>query len=136
MSQLAEFSKSEERFLKMNELGRLATVSTDGTPHVVPVCHIYHGGKLIVATDYATKKYRNVLANDRVAFVVDVYRPNRGILVQGKAQILETGPEFREVYRLFYKKFSWVRADPWKEGEALFITIEPTNKVSWGLPTT
>jgi len=136
MSQLAEFSKSEERFLKMNELGRLATVSTDGTPHVVPVCYIYHGGKLIVATDYGTKKYRNVLANDRVAFVVDVYRPNRGILVQGKAQILETGPGFREVYRLFYKKFSWVRADPWKEGEALFITIEPTNKVSWGLPTT
>lgn len=136
MSQLAEFSKSEERFLKMNELGRLATVSTDGTPHVVPVCYIYHGGKLIVATDYGTKKYRNVLANDRVAFVVDVYRPNRGILVQGKAQILETGPGFREVYRLFYKKFSWVRADPWKEGEAPFITIEPTNKVSWGLPTT
>ena len=133
---MAQFSKSEERFLKTNELGRLATTSTDGTPHVVPVCYIYHGGKLIVATDYGTKKYRNVSANDRAAFVVDVYRPNRGILVQGKAHILETGPAFSEVYRLFYKKFSWVRADPWKEGEALFITIEPTNKVSWGLPTT
>jgi len=92
---MVEFSKAEERFLMRNELGRLATIAPDGMPHVVPVCYIYHAGKLYVATDYATRKYRNLLANDRVAFVVDVYRPNRGILVQGKGKILEAGPEFR-----------------------------------------
>ena len=133
MSQLVEFSKSEERFLRMNELGRVATVSTDGTPHVVPVCYIYQAGKLLVATDYATRKYRNLLANNRTAFVVDVYRPNRGILVQGRGKIVEAGPEFQEAYRLFYKRFSWVRADPWKEREAPFIIIEPIRKTSWGL---
>jgi nitroimidazol reductase NimA-like FMN-containing flavoprotein (pyridoxamine 5'-phosphate oxidase superfamily) len=130
---VVKFSKPEERFLERNELGRLATISPNGMPHVVPVSYIYEAGNLLIATDYATKKYRNLLGNDRVAFVVDVYRPNRGILVQGRGKILETGSQFQEAYQLFYKKFSWVRADPWKEREAPFIRIEPTKKTSWGL---
>jgi nitroimidazol reductase NimA-like FMN-containing flavoprotein (pyridoxamine 5'-phosphate oxidase superfamily) len=133
---VVDFSKAEERFLERNELGRLATISPDGMPHVVPVSYIHRAGNFLVATDYATKKYRNLLANDRVAFVVDTYRPNRGILVQGRGKILETGSEFREAYLLFYKRFGWVRADPWKEGEAPFIRIEPTKKTSWGLSST
>ena len=129
---MVELSKAEEHFLKRNELGRLATVSHDGTPHVVPVCYIYHTGKLVIAIDYETKKYQNLLASKKVAFVVDAYRPKMyGILIQGKAKIVETGPEFQEAYRLFHKRFSWVRADPWKEGEAPFIIIEPTKKASW-----
>ena len=130
---MAEFSKAEERFLATNELGRLATVSSDGMPHVVPVCYIYEVGILLIATDYSTRKYRNLLSNEKVAFVVDTYRPNRGILVQGNARMLESGPEFRAVYDAFYKKFDWVRADPWKEGEAPFVRIESIRKVSWGI---
>jgi nitroimidazol reductase NimA-like FMN-containing flavoprotein (pyridoxamine 5'-phosphate oxidase superfamily) len=117
-----------------NELGRLATVCPDGKPHVAPVCYIYRAGRFLVATDYETRKYRNLLTNNRVAFVVDVYKPGagiRGVLVQGISTILETGPEFQEIYALFHKKFSWVRADPWKEREAPFVRIEPTHKSSW-----
>jgi len=131
---LVGFNKAEERFLMRNELGRLATVCPDGTPHVIPVCYIYRAGRFLVATDYETRKYRNLLTNNAVAFVVDVYRPGagiRGVLVQGTSTIIETGPEFREVYALFHKRFSWVRADPWKEGEAPFVRIEPTHKSSW-----
>lgn len=120
--------------MKRNELGRLATVCPDGTPHVVPVCYIYKTGGFLVAIDYETRKCRNLLMNNRVAFVVDVYKPGRGIRgvhVQGKSKILETGPEFREAYALFHKRFSWVRADPWKEGEAPFVKIEPIYKSSW-----
>ena len=130
---MVEFRKAEERFLMRNELCRLATISPGGMPDVVLVCYIYKSGKLLVATDYATRKYRNILANDRVALVVDAYRPNRGILVQGKLKILEGGPDFRGAYALFYKKSSWVRAHPSKEGETQFVTIDPSNKVSWGL---
>jgi len=130
---LMEFSAAEERFLKKNELGRLATTSPDGMPHVVPVCYIYQAGNILIATDYQTRKCRNIRANSRAAFVVDVSEPNRAILVQGRGSLVERGPEFLEVYRLFYKRFSWVRADPWKEGEAPFLKIEPTRKTSWGL---
>ncbi len=129
---LIKFSKAEEQFLEKNEITRLATISPDGMPHVVPVSYIYSVGIFWIAVDYETKKYHNILGNKRVALVVDVYSPNRGILIQGQAEIIEQGPEFRQAYEIFYKKFSWVRADPWKEGEAPFIKIKPANKASWG----
>jgi hypothetical protein len=40
-------------------------------------------------------------------------------------------PEERGRYALFRKRFSWVRADPWKEGETPFVKIEPIYKSSW-----
>jgi len=128
-----KFTKAEENFLVKNEIGRLATVSADGTPHVVPVSYVYKSGYILIAVDYDTKKYRNLRSNGRVAFVVDTFRPNRGILVQGIARLYDGGPEFREAYTVFYKKFSWVRANPWGEGEAPFLKIEPSHKASWGL---
>jgi len=130
---MIKFTAGEERFLKRNELGRLGTISPEGMPHVVPVSYIYQAGNILIATDYQTRKYRNLRANNRAAFVVDVYKPNRAILIQGRAYLLERGSEFQEAYGLFYNRFSWVRADPWKEGEAPFVKIEPTHKISWGL---
>jgi len=128
-----KFSKAEERFLRRNELGRLATISPDGMPHVVPVCYVYRAGRFLIAVDYDTRKYCNLLSNNRVALVVDVYNPNRGILVQGRVKIVEKGKKFRQVYSIFHRRFSWVRAAPWKEGEAPFIEIEPAKKAAWGL---
>jgi len=128
-----KFSIEEERFLKDNEVGRLATISDNGLPHVVPVCYIYRSGSLWIATDYGTGKYRNLLSNNKVALVVDTgYDSNRGILIQGRARIYKRGQEFRKIYAVFYKKFNWVRANPWKEGEAPFIKIKPIRKASWG----
>jgi hypothetical protein len=34
---------------------------------------------------------------------------------------------------MFYKKFAWVRNDPWKENQAPFLRIKPKTKVSWGI---
>jgi nitroimidazol reductase NimA-like FMN-containing flavoprotein (pyridoxamine 5'-phosphate oxidase superfamily) len=128
-----KFDIEEERFLRDNEVGRLATISEDGLPHVVPVCYVYRSGVLWIATDYETGKYRNLLSNNKVGLVVDAgYDSNRGILIQGRARIYERGKEFREIYDVFYKKFNWVRAAPWKEGEVPFIKIQPVRKASWG----
>ena len=57
-----KFKIEEERFLKDNEVGRLATISKDGLPHVVQVCYIYHSGALWIATDYKTAKHRNLIS--------------------------------------------------------------------------
>jgi pyridoxamine 5'-phosphate oxidase family protein len=56
-------------------LGRLATVGSDGTPHVVPTAVRYnpdHDTIEIGGHDFAKrKKYRDVLRNLKVAFVAD-----------------------------------------------------------------
>jgi len=130
---MPEFTSTETRFLKKNEIARLATVSADGMPHVVPVSYIFRDNAFLIAVDYETKKLRNIRRNRNVALVVDGLGPNRAVMVQGQAEILEKGSEFVQAYELFYKQFSWVRADPWKEGEAPFIRINPAAKASWGL---
>jgi nitroimidazol reductase NimA-like FMN-containing flavoprotein (pyridoxamine 5'-phosphate oxidase superfamily) len=38
---MVSFSEEELKFILSNEVCRLATVSKDGKPHVVPVCYIY-----------------------------------------------------------------------------------------------
>lgn len=129
---MPNFTTAEKRFLDKNEIARLATVSSDGMPHVVPVSYIFRNGVFLIAIDYETKKYRNILHNPQVALVVDAIRPNRGVLIQGRAEIFERGIEFQSAYKVFHKKFSWVRADPWKEGEAPFIRIQPSTRASWG----
>jgi len=128
-----EFTAKERRFLEANEVCRLATVYPDGRPHVVPVNCIFRDGLFYIATDYETRKLRNIQLNNRVALVVDQYRPNRAVLIGGEASVIERGPEFKEIYGLFHRRFAWVRQDPWDEGEAPFIAIRPVTKVSWGL---
>jgi PPOX class F420-dependent enzyme/OxyR family protein len=98
---MGAFTNFEIEYFRSQRLGRLATVGQDGQPHVVPVGFRYnpkldtidiggHGG-------FSTrKKYRDVLANPRVAFVVDD-NPSvqpwivRGIEIRGEAEALEVG---------------------------------------------
>ncbi len=129
-----KFSTAEKRFIDDNEVATFATMGPHGMPPVAPVCYVYSSDAFWVATDYGTRKYRNLQRNDRVAFLVDVGSDsNRGILVQGRAKIFDKGPKFREIYDVFHGKFDWVRATPWNEGEAPFVRIEPMRKASWGL---
>jgi uncharacterized protein len=128
------FSKAERDFLDKNEACRIATCH-NAVPHVVPVSYVFDDGTFFIATDYETRKYENIKRNNRVALVVDVYNSvdNKAVCVQGTAEIIETGQEFARLYKMFYDRFEWVRRDAWKEGEAPFVKVTPTNKVSWGL---
>jgi uncharacterized protein len=128
------FSKAERDFLSRNEACRLATCR-DSVPHVVPVSYVFEDGAFYIATDYETKKYKNIKENKRVALTVDVYSStgNKAVCVQGRAEIIEKGKEFAKLYKVFYDRFEWVREDPWEEGEAPFLKVTPTSKISWGL---
>jgi nitroimidazol reductase NimA-like FMN-containing flavoprotein (pyridoxamine 5'-phosphate oxidase superfamily) len=130
---MLKFKPFEEKFLERNEIGRLATISRDGFPHVVPVSYLYYHEKICIAVDYGTRKYRNMLENNKIAFVVDTINPNQGLLILGKVRIIEKGKEFKQIYKGFNEKFAWVRASPWKEGEAPFVEVQPHRKVNWGL---
>lgn len=92
------FSRPELDYLADQRLGRLATIGADGAPHVTPVGFRYNpesdsidiGGHGMLGS----KKWRDVVAEPRVAFVVDdvlpPWRP-RGVEVRGLAEQV-TGP--------------------------------------------
>jgi len=79
------------------QLGRIATVGADGTPHVVPVAWIYNAARdTIDIGGHAleeTKKFRDVARTGRVAFVIDditgtdPWRP-RGIEIRGRGEAI------------------------------------------------
>ena len=107
-----------------------------GQLHHIIILRIYENSLFFFTTDYNTRKFRNLKDNKNIALAVDVYNSstkNKAVIIQGTADIIERGKEFKKLYQKFEKKFEWVRNNPWKEGEAPFIKVKPTNKVSWGL---
>jgi pyridoxamine 5'-phosphate oxidase family protein len=79
------------------QLGRIATVGADGTPHVVPVAWIYNAARDTIDVGGAelasTKKYRDVARTGRAAIVIDdlastdPWHP-RGIEVRGRGEAI------------------------------------------------
>ena len=131
---MVRFTLKEIGFLKKNEACRIAT-SHDDIPHVTPVTCYFDDGYFYIATDYDTKKYANLKKNNKVALTVDIYSDgkHKAVIIQGTAEFIERGTEFKKLYKVFHEKFSWVREMPWKEGEAPFVKIKPLKKTSWGL---
>jgi uncharacterized protein len=127
-----QFTKGEVAFLEQNEVCRFATASAKGEPHVVPVSYIWEDRKAIIVTDYGTKKLKNLRENPKAAVLVDANDTNKLLLLSGPVEVIEKGEEYRRLYKLFYSKLSWVRRDPWKEGEAPFIKVTPQFKTGWG----
>jgi nitroimidazol reductase NimA-like FMN-containing flavoprotein (pyridoxamine 5'-phosphate oxidase superfamily) len=131
---LIKFNLKEVEFLNTLEEVRIATSHND-IPHVKPVSFIKIDENIVIATDYNTRTYSNIKSNQNVGIVIDVYKSggHKAVCIQGKAEIIENGEEFKKFYDIFYKKFQWVRKEPWKENEAPFLKIIPNTKISWGL---
>jgi pyridoxamine 5'-phosphate oxidase family protein len=98
------------------QLGRIATVGADGTPHVVPVGWIYNAARDTIDIGgnelERSKKFRDAARSGRAAIViddlesVDPWRP-RGVEVRGRGEAI---------------------AQP-----TPLIRIHPERIVSWGL---
>src|SRR5436309_14478677 len=95
---MSVFSEIELRYLAGGlQLGRIATVGPDGTPHVVPVGWIYNAASdTIDVGGYElerSKKFRDVARTGRAAMVIDdlestdPWRP-RGIEVRGRGEAI------------------------------------------------
>ncbi|HYB07952.1 MAG TPA: PPOX class F420-dependent oxidoreductase [Nitrososphaerales archaeon] len=88
----ATFSEVEAQYLAENFLGRVATSSPSGQPHVVPVGYRFDGTTITFGGWNLVRslKFRNLMANDKVAFVVDDLISTdpwkvRGVEVRGRA---------------------------------------------------
>jgi PPOX class probable F420-dependent enzyme len=121
----------ELAFLRGHELCRLATASKDAKPHVVPVIYALDGESIVIAIDYGTKKLRNLKENKRVALVVDEYRPNHAVMVEGDCEILERGKEYLRLLQILFDRFEYYRKNPWDEGESPILKVKPTKAVMW-----
>jgi pyridoxamine 5'-phosphate oxidase family protein len=105
---MSVFTEAELRYLAGGrQLGRIATVGTDGTPHVVPVAWIYNAARdAIEIGGYeleSSKKFRDIARTGRAAIVIDdlestdPWRP-RGIEVRGRGEALSLPAPLIRIY--------------------------------------
>lgn len=101
---MTSFSEAELAYLATQRLGRLATIAPDGSPQNSPTGFRYNAelGTIDIGGLHmgATRKYRNIQANGKVAFVVDdiasldPYRV-RCVEIRGTAEALPDAPLLR-----------------------------------------
>jgi PPOX class probable F420-dependent enzyme len=92
---------AEEHFAAAR-VGRLATVTALGRPHIVPVCFVLHEGRVCTAVDAKPKatnalaRLENVRATRRAALLVDHYDEEWSRLwwvrVDGVAEVVDSEP--------------------------------------------
>jgi len=147
---LALLSPEQARLLSAAPVGRLATASATGAPHVIPVCFASDGQYIYSVLDGKPKRaaltrlrrVRNLLDNPQVALLVDHYEADWSrlwyLLITGAAELLgedgededKEGKEREEAIGLLRRKYPQYR-DMDIDGNPV-IRITPQRVVSWG----
>lgn len=137
-----DLSPEDRIFLAQARVARLATASADGEPHVVPVCFVFDGTCLYSAIDGKPKRVaapklrrlQNIRANPRASLVVDRYDEDwtrlRYVLVAGRAEILEAGPDRERALDLLREKYPQYRAMA-DFGRGPVIRLTPERVATW-----
>ena len=127
--------------LREGRVGRLATADAEGRPLVVPVCYVLEGARCYSAVDAKPKRTRelrrlkNIAANPQASLVVDVWDEDWAklcwVLVEGRAEILERGPEFTRAIDLLLAKYPQYRAMGLDRMEGAVIALEAGQVRAW-----
>jgi PPOX class probable F420-dependent enzyme len=114
-------------------VGRIATVTSEGRPHVVPFVFVLDGDNLYSSVDAKPKRspelkrLRNIQANPAVEVVVDEYRePWPGlwwVRLQGRGEVLEAGAERERALALLVEKYPDYR-DSAPQGAVVAVRID------------
>lgn len=131
-----------EAFLSEPNLARLATISKNGHPHVVPVWFLWEDGAVWISAYRSTRKAKHLLMDKRCALVVDVKKAEHGVtgvLFEGEVEIFETSqPDIRGRIERIYLKYLGQEGikdkDPqdWLASpENMLIKLTPKLTASW-----
>ena len=125
------FSEKEIEYLKSQRIARIATAATGSPsagpvqPDVVPVGFDFDGEYFYVGgiNILKSRKYKNVLKNNKVALVIDDLKTvnpwdPRGIRVYGTADIVT-------------RQSGYLERPPHPQAD--YIRIKPEKKWSWGI---
>ncbi len=137
-----ELSPETQDFLTRPLLGRLATASPDGQPHVVPVWFLFEDGFIWVSAFQSTRKIIDLERNPKCAIVIDIEQGQEAlsaVAIEGRAELVRTPfVEVRQRAQRIYAKYlgaeGVLAAEPqsWLDSpENLLIKITPARVKTW-----
>lgn len=116
-----QLSKAEiQDILSKSQVGRIATLSEDGYPYIVPVHFVSHNERIYIHGLIKGQKISNLKQDDRVGFEVDemgdlifdqdnVCDTNtafRSVIILGRAHMIEEDQFKRDILRLIVSKYT------------------------------
>ena len=130
-------------FVIGQRVARMASVDTNGRPHVVPICFVLDGTSVIYsAIDLKPKsvetknlrRVRNIANNPSVSILLDRYTEDWAqlgfVILHGAAKVLAQGAERNRAEDLLRKKYS--QYEKLLQLGAPMIKIDVGRITSWG----
>ncbi len=127
--------------LKQSKVGRLGTLTAEGTPHLVPVCYaLLEDDTLVIAIDEKPKRpgrlarLRHIDGNPRVSLLVDVYDDDdwtrlAWVRADGEAEIVEVGGGRDDALHELRERYIQYRSMALEERP--LIVIRPRRVTAW-----
>jgi PPOX class probable F420-dependent enzyme len=114
-------------------VAHLATIDTNGRPHLIPVCFALDDETLYSAVDQKPKtsprlrRLDNIRQQPSVAVLVDNYDEDWSRLwwvrLRGEARVIEEGPERDRALELLLEKYAQYRESP-PGGAVIAVSID------------
>jgi nitroimidazol reductase NimA-like FMN-containing flavoprotein (pyridoxamine 5'-phosphate oxidase superfamily) len=121
-------------FLRDAPVCRIATVLSDGSPHVSPVCPVFDGETMFIDVSHVGGTAKGVIANRRVTVLIDDYYGNwsllRGVILRTRAREVK-GEEKKAAWRRIRRKFPQSRKAGWNPRLTLALRIVGWQQ--WGI---
>jgi nitroimidazol reductase NimA-like FMN-containing flavoprotein (pyridoxamine 5'-phosphate oxidase superfamily) len=124
-----------EGFLASQRTVRVATVSTAGTPHVVPLWFVWLHHTMYLNSTLGNPTVENMLRTGRASAVVDdgtTYDELRGVVITGLVERADDDPRIAEADRLWSEKYMGGSPTPygrWKD--RTWLRLQPERVASW-----
>ena len=128
-----------QRFLAAREVVVLATIQPDGSPLAMPVWFWHDRESLVMVSEAATQKVRNIRRDPRVCVVAESGSRGdaRTVIIGGRAEFLEESPARQALVRALLDKYTPNLGRRW-HGEAMpadrvMFRIVPASVRTWGM---
>jgi PPOX class probable F420-dependent enzyme len=124
--------------LETARVGRFATITAGGRPHIVPITFAMVEGRIVHMVDHKPKRsvelkrLANLRTDSHASLLVDHYQEDWArlwwIRVDGQAVVSDQGPEWESARQALTRKYPQYQTRP-PEGPAVLMTIR--NITSW-----
>ena len=143
-----KLSKEQADYLRRGRVGRLATIDSSNSIHLVPVVYACIGEKIYFVVDEkkkragkTLKRIRNISENENATLLVDNYSEDweelSYLMIYCRAKVMGPGENFREkkvAARKMMEKYTQYGKGgyfPSDIGKAIFVKLEPLKAVFW-----
>lgn len=128
-----------QQFLATREVVVLATTQPDGSPLAMPVWFWHDRASLVMVSEAATQKVRNIDRDPRICVVAESgsREDARTVIIGGRAEFLDESPARQALVRALLDKYTPNLGRRWR-GEAMppdrvMFRIVPEWVRTWGM---